>query len=193
MTADRLGQTPEQTIGPFFHALLRPGEDRVAEDGDGDRIRLCGRIVDGDGEVVDDALVELWQADGKGRYRHPIDDWPPGPSGRSFAGFGRCATEATGDFSFETIRPGPVPDPGHGFQAPHVALTVHSRGLLSSLHTRAYFVDLLDAHATDRVVAAVPPARRTTLMARPVGDAASSTYRFDIRLQGADETVFFEL
>ncbi len=194
MTPGRLGQTPAQTIGPFFHALLGPGENLVApDDSDGEHVLLRGRVLDGDDQVVDDALVELWQADGRGRYRHPIDDWPGDPGRRSFTGFGRCPTEpATGAFSFATIRPGPVPDPGHPPQAPHVALVVHARGLLNALHTRAYFADQLGDGADDPVVAAVPAERRATLMARPVADAASPTYHFDIRLQGADETVFFE-
>ena len=136
----------------------------------------------------------LWQADAEGRYCHPRDRWPPARGG--FTGFGRSATDAEGAYAFETQKPGRVragPGDGKGaLQAPHASLVVLARGLLAHLYTRVYFADEAEANAGDPVLAQVPPARRRTLIAvRAPGSAL--IYRHDVVLQGADETVFFNV
>jgi protocatechuate 3,4-dioxygenase alpha subunit len=140
----------------------------------GERITLTGRITDGDGAVVPDAMVEIWQADAEGRYDGP------------FHGFGRCATDADGAYRFVTVRPGAVPGPGNATQAPHIVLAIFARGLMAGVMTRAYFAGdaLLD---DDPVLALVPAARRGTMVAQAEG---GGVWRLDIRLQGEGETVF---
>ena len=186
------GQTPSQTVGPFFHdSLSWPGaETLVKPDTKGDRIEIVGRIVDGDGAPVPDALVEIWQANAAGRYAHP-EDGQLKPIDPAFRGFGRCASDAEGRFRFATVRPGRVPGRGNALQAPHINLGLFARGLLRRLVTRLYFEDAPE-NAEDPVLALVQdPARRATLLAKHVaGDGA--VYRFDIVLQGNGETVFFE-
>jgi protocatechuate 3,4-dioxygenase alpha subunit len=185
------GQSPAQTIGPFFHfALDWPGaEDLTSAETQGERIEIVGRVLDGDGAPVPDALLEIWQANAAGRYAHP-DDRQEKPLDPAFRGFGRCATDADGRFRFATIRPGRVPGRGNTLQAPHVNVGLFARGLLPRLVTRIYFADASE-NAEDPVLALIPdPARRATLLARPVaGDG--TVYRFDIVLQGPGETVFF--
>jgi protocatechuate 3,4-dioxygenase alpha subunit len=189
----RLGQTPSQTVGPFFHMQLgEPAPGLLVPPGTHGAIRIEGRVLDGGGEPVDDALVELWQADAEGRYCHPRDRWPPARGG--FACFGRSATSAEGAYAFETQKPGRVPtgDGDGTLQAPHASLIVLARGLLAHLYTRVYFEDEAAANAEDPVLAQVPPARRRTLIAvRAPGSAA--IYRHDLVLQGAGETVFFDV
>jgi protocatechuate 3,4-dioxygenase alpha subunit len=177
--------TPPQTIGPFFHdrLLRRPLNVAAPPETPGQRIRVEGRVLDGDGAPVDDAMVEIWQPDGQGRYA----------SARrrdGFTGFGRSGTDAEGQFRFETIRPGRVPS-GDGVQAPHLDVHVSARGLLDRLATRLYFDDEAD-NDTDPVLAAVPPARRATLIAARADDGSIPVYRLDIVLQGDGETVFFD-
>lgn len=187
------GQTPAQTIGPFFHdALMRDGVDDLDPGGDaGPAIEIVGRVVDGAGVPVTDAMIEVWQADGAGRYRHPVDgrraDVP-----RSFIGFGRLATDDDGRFRVRTARPGTVPGAGGTVQAPHLNVHVFARGLLDQLWTRMYLGDEA-ANDADPVLAMVEPERRHTLIAEPTshGDDGVTCYRFDIHLQGAHETVFF--
>jgi protocatechuate 3,4-dioxygenase alpha subunit len=173
------GPTPSQTIGPFFHDALLD-EDRselVASDHPG-AIRIEGAVYDGAGDPVSDAMVEIWQADPAGRYDE------------GFSGFGRTGTDAGGSFSFVTVKPGPVPGPVGGTQAPHIMVSVFARGLLKRLVTRIYFPDEGDANASDPVLSAIEdPEHRRTLVARDEGGAL----RFDIRLQGENETAFFEL
>lgn len=188
-----LPQTPSQTIGPFFHdALMRYGVDRVDPEGAaGSPVAVHGSVLDGAGEVVTDAMVELWQADGGGRYRHPADgrvaDVPS-----SFIGFGRVATD-DGAFRVETAMPGTVPGPHGSIQAPHLSLQIFARGLLDRLSTRVYFPDH-PANADDPVLAQVPETRRDTLIAQPEGqDGEAAVFRFDVVLQGEGETVFFEV
>lgn len=146
-----------------------------------------GRIFDGEGVLVGDAMVETWQADPQGRFP---DLWDHGgPSGlEGFRGFGRCGYEA-GDGTYEifTVKPGPVPGPGGVQQAPHIAMSVFARGLLNRLVTRVYFADEADANAADPVLASVPADRRATPLAQPTDDG----YRLEIHLQGPGETVFF--
>jgi protocatechuate 3,4-dioxygenase, alpha subunit len=189
---------PSQTVGPFFtDCLLRPDACRnvlVEAETLGERIRIEGRVLDGDGMGVPDALVEIWQANAQGRYNHPADQRAMAAIDPSFSGFGRSGTDASGLYWFETIRPGPVPIVGEGthLQAPHIRVMVFARGLLNHLTTRLYFADE-PATATDLVLQRVPAERRTTLIAQPRSAAGKTLYQWDIILQGADETVFFSL
>lgn len=191
MTAQCL--TPSQTAGPFFHdCLLRddaPGNVLVRPETAGERIRIEGHVYDGDGAPVADALVEVWQANSHGRYRHPLDQ-RPAPLDPAFTGFGRSRTDATGRYWFETVRPGPVPFDGGRPQAPHILVTVFARGLLNHLVTRLYFADE-PANAGDPVLQRVPEDQRATLLAQRAVVAGAAVYRFDIILQGAGETAFF--
>src|SRR5262245_29659230 len=185
------GQTPSQTAGPFFHlGLSWPGAETLVEpDTKGERMEIVGRVLDGDGAPVPDALIEIWQANADGRYAHP-EDAQAKPLDPAFRGFGRCASDAEGRFRFATIRPGRVPGRGNTLQAPHVNVGLFARGLLRRLVTRIYFADAAE-NAEDPVLALVPEARRATLLAkRTPGEGA--VYRFDIVLQGEGETVFFE-
>lgn len=174
--------TSSQTVGPFFHFGLAPDDSlgRIAEPGAaGDHIRLRLRVLDGDGQPVPDALLELYQADAEGAY-----------AGTSFSGFGRLATGSDGGCTFETIRPGSA-----GAEAAHVNVCLFARGLLRHLHTRIYFADDPSLHA-DPILSLVPPERRATLIAvrSPDAEAAGgATWDLVIRLQGSDETVFFDL
>lgn len=191
----RLGETPSQTVGPFFSIRLSgEGENVLVSDGvGGDRIRLVGRVLDGAGEPVGDALIELWQANAQGRYRHPDDTREEIELDRGFTGFGRAATEfETGKYWFETIKPGPVPDPEGEMQAPHLNLIVQARGMLNPLFTRVYFPDEEEANRSDLVLRMVPADRRDTLVAI-AENSDPPVYRFDIRLQGEGETVFLDV
>jgi protocatechuate 3,4-dioxygenase, alpha subunit len=170
------GPTPAQTVGPFFAVGLCGLQRLVAED-DPRAVRISGILFDGDGGPIEDGVVEIWQADAEGRYPR---------SGESFNGFGRCLTTAHGEFSFLTVKPGPV----GALEAPHLAVSVFARGLLKRLVTRIYFPDETVANASDPVLRSIEdPARRETLIA--AGD--DGDLRFDIHLQGERETVFFEL
>ena len=190
------GITPSQTVGPYFKYGLTPGSDYqwndafgndlVTPEVSGERIRIVGRIFDGDGKEVPDSMLEIWQADSQGRYAHPRDPRAPNAS---FKGFGRSACDKTGEFGFDTIKPGAVPGPDGKPQAPHVVVCIFSRGMLRQLYTRMYFSDE-PANATDPVLALVPEERRGTLIAAKEKDGV---YRFDIRVQGEGETVFFEI
>ena len=176
-----------QTIGPFFHVGLPwpDGPEVVSPDTPG-AIRLFGCVYDGAGQPVPDAMIETWQAGPDGRFDHPDD--PRGP-GEAFRGFGRCPTDTDGNWSITTLKPGQVPGPQDGLQAPHVDVSVFARGLLNRLVTRIYFSDEADANDEDPVLATVDVDRRSTLVAQREGDG----YRFDIRLRGDDATVFFAL
>lgn len=182
--------TPSQTVGPFFAYCLTPQDygiaplveaDLVGPGAIGAIIRIEGRVLDGEDAPVPDAMIEIWQADGAGRYPSSADK-------TGFGGFGRAGTDAQGRFAFATIKPGPVPGPDGAMQAPHIAVSVFARGLLTRLVTRIYFPDEPD-NDEDPILARVPQERRGTLVARAGEDA----YLFDIRLQGRDETVFFEV
>jgi protocatechuate 3,4-dioxygenase alpha subunit len=187
--------TASQTIGPFFHdCLLRDGADcpLLAAPGlAGERIRIEGRVVDGDGAGVPDAMIEIWQANSYGRYNHPADrrDLPLDPA---FTGYGRSGTDADGGYWFETIKPGAVPFDAQRTQAPHISIAVFARGLLNHLFTRLYFADE-PANAEDPILLRVPLERRTTLLAQPTSAEGLTIYRLDIVLQGAGETVFFNI
>lgn len=196
------GQTPSQTVGPFFAYALTPelygrqgiaGNVMACDDAQGDVIRVEGRVIDGDGQPVPDALVEVWQANAAGRYRHADDPRDDAPVDGTFTGFGRSGTDGDGRFWFETVKPGPVPGRGNAPQAPHINVAVFARGMLTHAYTRIYFADEEEANAIDPVLNTVDEARRGTLIgdARPVH--GRTVYRFDIRLQGDGETVFFDV
>ena len=181
--------TASQTVGPYFaiglDALLRP--DLAQSDVPGRRVTITGRVLDGDGAPVTDALLELWQANADGKYAHPDDRQERAVDPR-FHGFGRVSTDATGAFRFATIVPGRVPGPDGTLQAPHILVSVFMRGLLRQLVTRIYFPDDT-ANANDPVLALVPTERRGTLIARP---APAGGFTWNVILQGEGETVFFD-
>jgi protocatechuate 3,4-dioxygenase alpha subunit len=190
------GITPSQTIGPFFHFSLTPtdydfrgiiGDNLITPDAVGEPIRIVGKLRDGAGDPVRDAMIEIWQADGAGRY-------PGSDAGvnMSFKGFGRAATSKEGAFGFSTVKPGAVPGPVGRPQAPHINVGVFARGMLKRLFTRIYFDGEPDNQA-DAVLALVPADRQATLIARRDGISDGlPLFVFDIRLQGNNETVFFE-
>ncbi len=179
--------TPSQTVGPYLSiGLPWPDGPDVVADGVPGAFRLHGVVTDGAGDPVPDALVETWQADPAGRFDHPDD---PRGAVSGFRGFGRCPTDDSGRYGIRTLKPGPVPGPDGAPQAPHLDVSVFARGLLHRVVTRVYFADEEAANARDAVLAGVPEARRATLLAVPDGTG----YRFDIRLQGDDETVFFAI
>jgi protocatechuate 3,4-dioxygenase alpha subunit len=184
-----LPPTPSQTIGPFFAVGLPwPDGPDVVGDGTPGACWIGGRVLDGAGDPVPDALVETWQADPEGRFAHPDD--PRGPSS-GFRGFGRCPTDAEGRWAVRTLKPGLLPAPGGGVEAPHIDVSVFARGLLNRLVTRVYFPDEAEANAADPVLAAIAdPQARERLIARPDGDGG---LRFDIRLQGDQETPFLAI
>jgi protocatechuate 3,4-dioxygenase alpha subunit len=211
---DRFGQTPWQTVGPFFHYGLpwKGGADLVGQSelgarpelfpdahyvlnqpapkGEvaGERIELVGQVFDAEGKPVPDAMLEIWQANAAGRYASPQDPRSELPLDQGFTGFGRGATDAEGRYRFLTIRPGRVPGPGNRLQAPHIAVSLFGRGLLKRLVTRIYFEGEA-SNAEDPILELVPAERRATLAAQPEGDGR---WRFDIRIQGDRETVFFD-
>jgi protocatechuate 3,4-dioxygenase alpha subunit len=211
---DLFGQTPSQTVGPFFHYGLpwKGGADLVGQSDMGARpelfpeahyvlnlappkgavsgqtIILEGVVHDASGAPVPDAMIEIWQANAAGRYASPDDDRTEIPLDEGFIGFGRASTSEEGLYRFRTVLPGSVPGPGNSLQAPHIAVSVFGRGLIKRLVTRIYFAGQ-EANETDPILALVPIERRDTLIARKVDDA----WRFDIVLQGEAETVFFDI
>jgi protocatechuate 3,4-dioxygenase, alpha subunit len=193
--AEKLIPTPSQTVGPFFHlGMARPEwADLTATDPDGERIVIEGRVIDGDGAPVPDACVEVWQANVAGRYNHPDDIQTDKPLDPKFHGFGRVATDAAGRFRIVTIRPGPVPARGNALQAPHINVTLFARGLLKHLHTRIYFADE-PANAADPLISSIDDESvRGTLLARRAGGDSPKLYRFDIVMQGENETAFLDI
>src|SRR5579863_1353981 len=191
-------QTPSQTVGPYFAYGLVPQQYNfdlkslftpvlVAPETPGERITIVGQVFDGDGNPVSDALIEVTQADSEGRYPASRADI----AANGFRGFGRVGTgtDAQHRFVIETVKPGKTaPD-----SAPHVNVTVLMRGILLHAFTRIYFDDEAAANAADPVLEAVPANRRATLIARRDAQAGSNVYRFDIRMQGEGETVFFDV
>jgi len=184
-----LQTTSSQTIGPYLHIGLTwlVIADLATAGAAGEKFTIEGRITDGDNRPVDDAVVEIWQADANGRYRHP-EDRGDAPIEDGFTGFGRVMTDADGMFRFATIKPGRVPAPAGGEQAPHLNVTIFTRGLLKHLITRMYF-PAEPANDADPVLALVPADRRGTLIAESAGAGSLS---WNIVLQGDRETVFFE-
>ena len=191
------GLTPTQTAGPFFALGLldKVGIRQVLVQAEtlGERIRIEGRVLDGAGAPVPDALVEIWQANAAGRYNHPADqsEFSLDPT---FLGLGRSGTDEEGQYWFETIKPGAVPlnNTTEQMQAPHICVTLCARGLLNHLSTRLYFSDE-PANTEDVVLRCIPADRRATLLATRISEEQRAVYRFDIVLQGQGETVFFQL
>lgn len=192
-------QTPSQTVGPYFAYGLSPEQygyqykgiagGVMADPGEpGEHIHLVGRVFDGKGEVIPDALLEIWQADAQGRYAHPAD---PRGSNTGFRGFGRFGTGTDPErrFQFQTVKPG-APAAG---MAPHLNVTLFMRGMLLHAFTRVYFADEEAANAADPVLALVDPARRDTLVARREDAPGGIVYHWDIHMQGDRETVFFDV
>ncbi|HEV2450502.1 MAG TPA: protocatechuate 3,4-dioxygenase subunit alpha [Streptosporangiaceae bacterium] len=206
--------TPSQTVGPFLEiGLPWPDGPFVVPEGTPGAITISGVVLDGAGVPVPDALVETWQAGPDGRFDHPDDPRgrpspvgpspvgpspgrpPPGgpsPGWTAFRGFGRCPTDEAGRYRIVTLPPGPLPCPDGGVEAPHLDVSVFARGLLDRVVTRIYFPDQGGANATDPVLARVDPPRRATLIAAAEPGTAGG-YRFDIRLRGKRETVFFDV
>jgi protocatechuate 3,4-dioxygenase alpha subunit len=193
--------TPSQTVGPFFAiGLTWPDGPYVVPDGSPGAIVITGRVTDGAREPVPDALVETWQAAPDGSFAHPDDpregsaDGSREASGGAvtpFRGFARCATSPGGEYRIVTLRPGPLPCGDGRSEAPHLDVSVLARGLLDRLVTRIYFPDEEEANATDPVLSSIPErSRRDTLIAAPAGPGE---FRFDVRLQGDGETVFFDV
>ncbi len=188
-----LRQTPSQTVGPFFKpSLIEAGtEILVRPDTRGDRITIEGRVLDGDGAAVSDAMIEIWQANAEGRYDHP-DDAQEKLLDPTFHGYGRAATDADGGFRFLTVKPGAAPGADGALQAPHINVSIFARGLLKRLVTRIYFPND-PLNADDPILNATARERRATLIASRTPDSARLVLRFDIILQGANETVFFDV
>jgi len=208
------GQTPSQTVGPFFHYGLpwKGGADLVGKSDMGARpelfgeqhyvlnlssptgaplgeaIEIAGCVYDAGGEIVPDAMIEIWQANAAGRYASPDDMREDVALDLHFIGFGRASTSDDGVYRLRTIRPGRVPGPGNGLQAPHLAVSVFARGVLKRLATRLYFADG-EGNDLDPILNLVPEERRATLIAQPMDGG----WRLDIRLGGDGETVFFDL
>ena len=189
---DRSALTPFQPTGPYPQVMLDLPTGAAIPLGaaaHGERIVIAGRLLDGSGAPVFDAMIETWQTDSAGRYAHPHDprgaDADPG-----FWGYRRVATDNDGRFRIDTIKPGPASPSGEQKEppAPHVVVGIYGGGILYRYVTRMYFADE-PANARDAILALVPEHRRHTLIARRDG----STYRFDIRLQGEGETVFFDV
>ncbi len=184
--------TPSQTVGPYFRIELTTDEHCVrcvaGPQAKGERVWITFRVLDGDGALVNDAMLEIWQADSNGKYSHP-DDPQPKTLDPGWIGFGRLATGGDGSCVLETIKPGRAPN--GTLQAPHLTLAVFARGMLKQLYTRVYFAGDA-ANNEDPILGLVPPERRETLLARP--DPTHPGYwRFDVRLQGDQETVFFDV
>jgi protocatechuate 3,4-dioxygenase alpha subunit len=186
--------TPSQTVGPFFSLGLTAKKRSVrciaGPQARGERVLLICRVLDGDTQPAPDALIEIWQADADGKYNHP-DDARHETADSACRGFGRMGTAEDGSCEFETIKPGRVPGPGDVLQSPHLSLAVFARGMLKQLYTRVYFADD-PANQEDPILALVPEDRRETLIAHR--DALrAGVWRFDIHLQGGQETVFFDV
>ncbi|MGC2414738.1 MAG: protocatechuate 3,4-dioxygenase subunit alpha [Stellaceae bacterium] len=193
--AEKFIPTPSQTVGPFFHlGMARPEwSDLTADHPVGELIVIEGRIIDGDGAAVPDAVIELWQANAAGRYNHPEDQQTDKPLDPHFRGFGRVATDAVGHFRVVTVKPGPVPGRGNALQAPHINIVLFARGLLTHLFTRIYFADE-PANATDPLLTSIEnEAARRSLLARRAPGESPPLYRFDIVLQGEGETAFLDI
>ena len=187
-----LQATTSQTVGPFFKIgfdwLNR--DNLVGEGVSGERVTIQGRIFDGDGVPVPDAILEIWQANAHGKYDHP-EDTQDKPLEPGFKGYGRVPVTAQGVFRLATIKPGPVPGPNGKEQAPHLVISVFMRGVLRRLVTRIYFPDE-PRNAADFILNLVEPSRRSTLIAKKTA-GAPGTLEWNFVLQGPDETVFFDL
>jgi protocatechuate 3,4-dioxygenase alpha subunit len=188
------GQTPSQTVGPFFAFGLIKGDEHVLVNDQtrGQRVIVHGHVLDGSGAAIDDAMVEIWQADAAGIFHHP-DDPRRHLADPHFRGFGRAGTNnREREYSFKTVKPGAVAWQGAGTQAPHLGMRVFARGMLIHVVTRVYFADE-PANAHDPVLCSIADSkRRATLIAAREAIQDAPTYRMDIHLQGDRETVFFD-
>jgi protocatechuate 3,4-dioxygenase, alpha subunit len=184
-----LRASTSQTIGPYLRIGLEwmVIEDLAPQGVAGERVRIEGRVLDADGKPVNDAAVEIWQANSHGKYASP-EDVQDKPLEKGFRGYGRSLTDDAGAFRFRTVKPGPVPGPDGKLQAPHITVTIFMRGLLKQLQTRIYFPDE-PANAGDAVLKLVPAERRATLIAARRSDGV---LEWNVLLQGGNETVFFD-
>ncbi|HKQ28777.1 MAG TPA: protocatechuate 3,4-dioxygenase subunit alpha [Burkholderiales bacterium] len=184
-----LRASTSQTIGPFLRIGLEwmVIEDLAPTGVAGERVRIEGRVFDGDGRPVNDAAVEIWQANSLGKYASP-EDAQDKPVESGFRGYGRSLTDESGAFRFRTVKPGRVPGPDGKLQAPHAVVTIFMRGLLKQLVTRVYFPDE-PSNTDDPILKLVPADRRATLLAKKAGDGV---LQWNVVLQGANETVFFD-
>lgn len=181
--------TPSQTLGPYF-AICLPfdGQELVVPAGTPGAVRIHGTIYDGAGDPIPDYLLETWQPDPDGNFAD-LHGYGAASQLDGFRGFARQGEEdGEGTYEIVTVKPGRVPGAGGSLQAPHIDVTLMARGMLNRVVTRIYFADEAEANAEDQVLSSVPAERRHTLLAEPSGDGS---YRFDIRVQGQDETVFF--
>ena len=205
-----LKELPSQTAGPYVHIGLIPkqagfdifennfGNVLVSPQTQGERIRIEGRVFDGIGTVLKDVLIEVWQANAEGRYAHPADRQPGKALDPHFRGWGRACTDFdSGVYAFDTIKPGPVDGRNGRVMAPHINAWIVARGINIGLNTRIYFSDEADANGNDAVLNLIEwEQRRSTLIAERLDrklDGGAAVYRFDIRLQGEGETVFFDV
>ncbi|MDH2433572.1 protocatechuate 3,4-dioxygenase subunit alpha [Pokkaliibacter sp. MBI-7] len=201
MADKKLKETPSQTVGPYFAYGLTPRQygyplppitsGKLASDKtQGAAIEIVGQVFDGAGNTVDDAMIEIWQANSSGRFAHPADQREERALDPEFKGFGRMGTGTLpgNHFQFETIKPGSIEE-GH---APFINVIVLMRGLLIHSYTRLYFEDEAAANAQDPILSQVPEGRRHTLVAKRVDSPYGVRYRFDIRMQGDNATVFFD-
>lgn len=187
-------ETPSQTVGPFYAIGLTrtPMNVMAPASSQGQRIRIEGQVFDGDGVAIPDVMVEIWQANAYGRYNHP-DDKQEKPLDATFTGWGRSGTDDKCFYSFETIKPGPVPGNDGLVQAPHINVVVFARGMLVHAFTRIYFDDE-KMNDSDPVLRSIKnKAQRQTLIAARGERDGKTIYHFDIRLQGENETVFFDM
>jgi protocatechuate 3,4-dioxygenase alpha subunit len=202
VTENELPITPSQTVGPFF-ALGLPWPDGpdVVPEGTAGAITITGRVTDGHGDPVPDALVETWQAAPDGGFGHPDDPRPGAATGSAatgsaatgpaWRGFGRCPTDGDGRYRIRTLRPPPLPTGDGRAEAPHIDVSVFARGLLDRVVTRIYFADEEGANAADPLLSSIAARlREASLIAKP---ESAGVFRFDIRLQGDGETVFFDV
>jgi len=197
-----LKETPSQTAGPYVHIGLMPnladipgvyasdlGATMVNDKTRGERITVRGRVIDGAGTPLKDAVVEIWQADSAGLYNSPSE--LRGTADPNFTGWGRCATDAeTGEFVFETVKPGPVPFKDGRWMAPHITFWIVARGINIGLHTRMYFPDEGEANAEDPLLSRIEHRQRVATL---IASGKSPAYTFDIHLQGEKETVFLDI
>ncbi len=201
---DYLKETPSQTAGPFVHIGLAPGAagfdiydqelggDIAGPNAKGERIRIEGLVRDGTGNPIKDVMLEAWQANAEGHYAHPEGG---GPVEEGFRGWGRVITDfETGEWGFDTVKPGAVASRKGQWMAPHINLWIVARGINVGLNTRLYFDDETEANAADPVLNLIEwESRRPTLIATRSMRDGTSVYRFDIHIQGEGETVFFDI
>ena len=190
-------QSPSQTVGPYFaQGLLREGDQvftnvLISENTEGERIRIEGCVFDAEGRPIEDAMIEIWQANSHGRYNHPLDEQDK-PLDPEFMGQGRASTDIKGNYRFETIKPGSVPGPDDNAQAPHINVIVFARGMLSHAFTRIYFEDEATNQNDPVLMSIEDEAHRNTLIATREEADGVVTFRFDIHFQGENETAFFD-